>query len=321
MGEVTVKNTQTAFQVYQTMQYKGMFNDIPDVDQNELQRSTIFVNTNSRVGETNPFWRSQLANHTDATTSLNGTEYRWDARPWDAGVYWDINDTNTNPSRFTFADYKGEGMMNYAVLPGIPSFGGNDKTEVTNRAIAKFLARAQSVLSSVEAGQDFGEYKSTLQSIRRPLSSARDKVTQYLLRLGKAKRKYMRNPASLKKVIADTYLELSFGIIPLSNDIADVIADLGRYRFDVQPVSATAKLDSNGSLVTVTAGIPASLSVLKPSQYRKSYDTYSVKYYAEIRTGANVDTGQLSWAQSLRMLPEDFVPTAWDLLPWSWMID
>jgi hypothetical protein len=98
-----------------------------------------------------------------------------------------------------------------------------------------------------------------------------------------------------------------------------LIADAGRFRFPVYPVhgGATGTFDSSNTLTGMAES--GYCSIFKPSAYMKINSSYSVRFKGAIRT--NTDNGQIGRAQSLRLLPADWLPTAWDLLPWSWVAD
>jgi hypothetical protein len=46
----------------------------------------------------------------------------------------------------------------------------------------------------------------------------------------------------------------------------------------------------------------------------------SYKWKGAYRSGANAD-GKISTIHQLRLAPEDWVPTLYNVMPWSWMID
>jgi hypothetical protein len=57
----------------------------------------------------------------------------------------------------------------------------------------------------------------------------------------------------------------------------------------------------------------------QPYYIRKGYTKYNIRYKGAIRTGAS--SGKISALQDYRLLPVDWAPTAWDLIPYSWMVD
>lgn len=281
---------------------------------------TQFFSANSTTGYRNPFWKSQIKLGQNATTNFVGVRYSGQGSF--VTIVWDsiyrLQALNSNPAADVVWHYETSGLPSYSVGPSQAITPTDVRTRVRNRALRKFLDDCQSKLSSIEAGQDFGEYKETLHSIKNPLGSMRTKLVSYLESLTKAKRR-VRNAKALAKVLADTYLEFRFGINPLVEDVANLIADAGRYRFPVYPVRGQASDLWAGSNTIVGMGSPGYCSIFNPSHNMKSNTTYMVRFKGAIRTNASF--GQIGRAQSLRLLPSDWLPTAWDLLPWSWVAD
>jgi hypothetical protein len=273
---------------------------------------------NQTDGFRNPSWRDQIRRGVNATTTFSG-QFASASSSWftaSEDFTWLTQDGRT------WQVNKGEtfGRLIYSVDPSsFPTAPSDVVTRVTNRCIQDFLSSCESARSTIEGGQDLGEYKEILESIHNPLGSMRDKLLHYLTQLTKAKRSFKRDPKSLVRVLSDTYLELRFGIEPLVSDVAAAIADAGRYRFSVVPVHGKAHEVYEGSAVQVSQSI-GYLNNLNPTQIRQSHSTYSVRYKGAIRSGADA-SGQIGIAQAYRLLPRDWVPTAWDLLPWSWVAD
>jgi hypothetical protein len=210
-------------------------------------------------------------------------------------------------------------MHSLVGFPGSPPQSVIDR--VRNQCIRRFLDRCESIRSTFEAGQDLGEYKETLESVKHPMHSIQKYTLAYYAKLKKVRHKYRRNVPSLKKVLSDSYLEWHFGISPFVDDVASAIADLRRQRLPVYPVHARAHERYNG-----TAGIvPYStigFSSMPNTVYARynSYGTYNVQYKGAIRSGVD-PSGAIVLAQAYQLDLPHFLPTAWDLIPYSWLVD
>jgi hypothetical protein len=147
-----------------------------------------------------------------------------------------------------------------------------------------------------------------------------DKLLSYFSSLKKVKSKYKRVVPSLAKALADTYLEFRFGVQPLVDDVAQVVADAGRFRFQEYPITASASQVFAGSDSTFTPRTGYWATTPTVSQGIVSNSTYTVRYKGAVKSGCNA-SGKLGFVQSLRLLPRDWLPTAWDLLPYSWIAD
>jgi hypothetical protein len=189
-------------------------------------------------------------------------------------------------------------------------------TKVRNRAISKFLTACQEARSSFEAGQDLGEWKETIRSCIHPMQNLRDYTLSYFTTL-KRKRGRTRGRKPLRKVLSDTYLEYTFGWKPLALDVAAAVAKLGQPRFDIVPVHANAFDIHSGQSVVTQNGFTTSIPLLISSQTRGEV---SIRYKGGIKTNADA-SGHVSRYQDLQLLPRNWLPTAYDLLPYSWIAD
>lgn len=288
-----------------------------DYDYTDRFGGATFGIANSLNGYRLPNYRSLIRFGENATTPLTATQAHIEPSFVTAGVQY---------SDLIFQGHatKGEeiyGFVDHSDPWNFPSAPPSDVVaEVTNRCIRKFLDRAESIRSSVEAGQDFGEYRETLNGITRPLGSLKDYVLSYFPRVEKLKGRYKKDRLSLTKALADTYLEWTFGWHPLALDIANAYVGLrNRSRFsDRQMVTASA---SGRYGDTVQVRLPVSEGGLLANLYQDSvkYSEYKVKMYGMIRTGAI--NGVVSRAQTLELDLPHFVPTIWDLLPYSFIVD
>lgn len=319
MAEPYTRVSRQAYRYDSVLTYEGISANVPDTPTSDTRQGTQFANGCSVSGEMHPTWRDEVKQGTNATTPFTGVEYSFSATPafseWDC-IYTTGSGSTIKQNR---RHYTGAGMLFYSPLPSMPNPASDVVTRVRNLCIRRFIERAKLVMSSIEAGQDFGEYKQTLNTIHRPLGSMQDKLYSYLAKLTKAKHRYKGRVPSLRKALADTYLEFRFGINPLVSDVARIIADCERQRFDRYPVVATASERYAGSVNTTSAGYPPGGAFIATQSIQTS-SVYSVKYFGMVRSGADA-SGKLGYAQSLGLLPHDWLPTAWDLLPYSWIAD
>lgn len=278
------------------------------------------VYKDQRSGSDNPRWRDIIRQGGDATTAFSGTAFSEPIGDWVSAT---IEGTQIRKAdshqRSVLWTFDGSPAVSYPPSgPGNPS--STIKTDVKNRVIRRFLDAVDAAQSSFEAGQDLGEYKETIASIQHPLGPLRTKILSYFDRLTKVGiSRYRISKQSLARTIADTYLEFHFGWQPLVSDVAQAIADCGRFRFPVIPVFA-----SGHARFAVQDTVVHSTFPLWPVGYSRGYretSTYYLRYKGGVKTKGLMPSGQLSWAQSLQLTPDKWLPTVWDLLPYSWMAD
>jgi len=300
----------------------GDHRDIFDFDYSTLGTVTGHLPyVNSFSGSQNASWRRIIAAGQDATTQANGVKYHIE-NGTDFSYTYHATSTNVN----ILSDRNQKGARTHGnlgpnlVFPNPFAFNpANYFPDTRNRAIRKFLESAKSARSSFESGQDLGELKQTIESLIHPMKSLSDLTLKYFSSLKKAKRRYPR-ARDLRKALSDSYLEYRFGWRPLALDIADAISNIDRRRM------------SNVASCFGSATDTRQLDHIGPDPYQPfpetflSLETYVLaKYQIRIKGAIRLnldDQGNIPLAQSLQLSTlNDFAVTAWDLLPYSFVVD
>jgi hypothetical protein len=280
--------------------------------------------TDTFFGSPNPSWKAQVRNHVNAATNASGKLYKVDSFPVVyARLGAQFGDDVTHNSQIRHVTYSGNPVN---LIPGaFDEFNVDTSTlnQVTARVVSDFLNKAKSAISSFQSGQDIVEIHQTIESIIHPLASLRSHVSTYFRDLKKIKGRLskIRNPtnrsASFKKALADTYLEWTFGWNPLAADIAAGIVDLSsqRNRFESTPIKSKAKARYQFTLTDNVRGYVEAFLL----SHRLVTGEYSIRLIGSVNAYYNGSAPSL--AQNLQLLPEDFIPTAWNVLPYSFVID
>lgn len=313
-------------EIYQKTTNVGYTSESLTTTGSRLRNGTITSSSPSHVavrisdvdtldGVKNPFWRKQIATGANATTHCTGKRLTVDNAWLDAGYSYYSPATPLTESWATWYGY------HPVTLPVIGNPPASVVTEVHNRCIRKFLTACENSRSSVEVGQDLGEYKQTIEGLIRPMSSMRKTIVDHYERLTKASRRYRAwDVPSRTAALADSYLEWTFGMKPLLSDVAAGYVGLQnayRHFSNIQPVSAHARGSYNGS--NVVANLSGQLSSVRGN--KKSVSYYSERMKGGYRVGLQAD-GRLLPLDVLQLRTlDDFKVTAWDLLPYSFLID
>jgi len=276
-------------------------------------KTLIFSQSNGFVGSTNPFWKSQVLNVQSATTTASG-QFRTYKQ---AFLSSELSYSDRLNKRELFVEWYGHVPLPLGSVSAPSAF---TKTQADNRAKARFLQSLDDVLSSVELGQDLGEYKETVHGCTKPLHSLRNHVLSYFDSVTKLKRSFKQGNPGLLKAVADTYLEWTFGWKPLASDVADAFVGLqNRSRhFNTQPIQAKGKeFYGGGSITNIHSADGLSLSDLRSNT--KTQLSYTVRYKGMVKQV--LTSGSLPISQVLQIDLPHFIPTAWDLIPYSFIVD
>lgn len=193
---------------------------------------------------------------------------------------------------------------------GVPSVG----TTVQQQALSRFIGKASDARTAVLGGAFIKELHQTLEMIRHPAQALRKGVGDYLSTLAKRRRRL--SPRRKPHVLSDTWLEYNFGWKPL---IADIQAGKKALRnlptCELKPISAFASEKVSQSTRT------SSLSI---GRYRQDYlvkieGWRSYRYKGAVRVSLPSEGGYLQ--QSFGFDLSSFIPTVWEVIPYSFLVD
>jgi hypothetical protein len=277
-------------------------------------RSLTFSSANTFSGTTNPYWQDQIRSGINATTPANGVKYELEQ----AWLSAEITAFQVVGKTLRNVNYYGHVPL---IAPTQTAPSASQVTFASNRAIMKFLDKLDSATSSIEAGQDFGEWRETVNGVTNPLHSLRNLTLGYFDKLLKLKRSFKQPSVSFAKAVADTYLEWTFGWKPLTLDIANGIVGLRERakHYDYQPIKAGFKLDYLGSDSLAYHSRPDSAAILSLSTSTKTLCSYIESYQGAVRTGFGGTP--IPRAEVLQLDLPHFIPTIWDLIPYSFVVD
>jgi len=285
---------------------------------------------NTLTGDYNPGWRDQVKKGIDATTHYVASKQELLAERCKVSLV--TSDVNGLPGNFR--EYAWDGYPHYGSSPSVSLPTAAVLSNARNLALRKFLQRINEARTSLEGGQAIGEWKETVHAITNPLGALKDFTVNHVLRAKKRLRRikvggkelqdiqrYRNRPprsAALAHAIAGTYLEFVFGWIPLANDVKAAVAGLlDRYdQPDHKTVSAKAIVSYAESAGDSTLFTDEFYSAV---QYRVNVSSVNYRFKGNIQTGAV--NGIRSVNASLGLLPEGFIPTVWELIPYSFVVD
>lgn len=186
--------------------------------------------------------------------------------------------------------------------------------KAVNMAKMKFVNKALEALGSLEGQVFLGEIGETLRMIKNPLKSLRSGIDDYHRTLRKRRK---GSKSHKRRVISDTWLEYKFGWQPLANDIEDGLKALQRISEQKPAFMPVIGHGFDGLDFSPGPRIITHANVLCPVNRR-----YTCTASAKIFGVVALDVGGLSVPRSeLGFRLDRFVPTLWELLPYSFLVD
>jgi hypothetical protein len=272
------------------------------------------------TGDNIPNWRERIKLKQSATTLLtvNGYKMSRTLPIGDCRIHRIYKPTGALSGMTQTMGHLGM----YVNTPGLPTLSA---TRANNAALTHFIKKATAAQRSLSGGVVLGEFREVVRMIRRPTVLLRRGMVDYLRDVSR-RLKQRRGLKSLKskkarlhavnRVISSTWLEYQFGWKPLVSDIESGLIAAYRIANEDRPskvVSAFSHEEVTGNRASASYGVGYGTL----TTWTTEYDMVDVRYKGCVYlqsglTGATRMLG-LSW--------RDVVPTIWELIPYSFLVD
>lgn len=276
--------------------------------------STSISWNDSVTGERNPFWRTAIAQGTSATTSFSGFKQKARGGSGFAKVV-------ISPDIYQHCGGQKSTVRTGNII-GIPTTHLSvtaDGTAPLKRCKQSIVSQASRDIQPFMGGVFLGELRKTLHMIRSPAASMRRRMIDYL----KVVKKPPRNlsPSRRRKWIANTYLEHAYGWTPLFYDVQGGLDAFHKLASDSAFEIKTFKAYSGkvqGSATQVGGDVLSSgLITLRWDRTTVLTLTGKMKAGVKIQTAADMKSAP----QTFGFHNRNWLPTAWELLPYSFLMD
>lgn len=258
-----------------------------------------------------PHYRRIIAQGGNATTYMTGSHHSVESSP---GSAWAKRVPRPGiVGSYPSNEYRMEGAITaIGLTPTIVN--ETDFTAASNRALSKYYENIASVEAKFKGLVFTGELRESLSMIKSPAKALRTGVSQYLSTLIKKGPKVaLRNR---KRFVRDTWLEYSFGWTPLISDLDSAIKAFYSSK-SVRPIFEMVSGSGRDTIFTPGAE-RTRVNGLVTVRWRINHtEEYFVRYYGIYHsTGRGVPD-----AHSYGFRPSEFVPTLWELIPYSFLVD
>lgn len=255
--------------------------------------------SDQRSSVRNPVWRRQIAARQNAGTPFSGFTARLDPGIASGGGMCQV----TRPWWVA-----GGVCIPFDSLSPLHSSALARVDTLASVAVRNKLKKAE---QSFAGGVFIGELKETIQALRNPLRGLLKHTEAYL----KAAKKLSKG-RHVAAALRSEYLAFTYGWAPLSSDVDSAVHLLDQKVRNMTIISGSAHDEMKIPLTRYqygnAGGFPGRLSL-------------HVDYWALVKTRVRYQCGlgtdDPSTAMRLGFAPEDFVPTLWELLPFSFVVD
>lgn len=274
-------------------------------------QSRSFSATDIKSGYNNPRWKELSDAGQDAGSNYSRIiTYKVISNP---SVNWKWMKYRNGLKNSTYT-YLREGQYPMYTMRQDFNFGSVDTASLERELIVEMLGEIRGARSPFQALPFLGELKETIEMIRSPLRGIRKHTARYA-------RQLRRNKTALKKaglvsdILTDLYLQWTYGVSPLIGDIdnlKEAYMKLSQQEPKPLVLRVSGKISQGGSDgVTQTDYTPCLV-----------LHTYATEARIQIKVcleqQIKTTTGALD---TLGVNLNEFVPTLWELLPYSFLID
>lgn len=263
-------------------------------------------------------WQRRIAAGLQAGTPLLGIDrkpgYIVSSQSYDKQI--------TPPSQFS----PGEGVggswtSSRPWMPNASSYSLSE-TDAYDACVIGFLEQVKGVSQKFSSGTFVGELGQTLRMLRRPFHTLTRRLTSYVETVQKRTRTIRKGSLAEKrrkrqKVVSETWLEYSFGLVPLQHDINDAtnaLISLSHAKPAWERVSYTKVKDTELSRYTISPAVYNHLNV--------SFNIVETeKLVVKLIGAVSVDATRQGKFDAFGLNIQDFAPTIWELIPYSFLVD
>lgn len=286
--------------------------------------SKSYTFPSSLDGWKNSQWREQVTLGVQAGTPASGTFETYEATG-NCKFRW------IQPNRVGGGFYGKQEKFWYATgFPPYTPLGGGaaSLSEANNMALTKLYQKIRDATHAMQAGVSIGEYAETVRMMRTPLEPLQKGLFRYLddvkrqVKAANRGRRLSRRSAltRMSEIVAGAWLANSFGWGPLARDIDSAFESMTKvaqrnFERDYTILRAFGRSVGPGNYATQSLlGLGAEAQA---TWFRKRI--IEVRYIARVSLGVrDYRTAVMdSWGLTLN----DFLPTVWELIPYSFLID
>lgn len=258
-------------------------------------------------------WKSRIRRRANATTLLSGEKYEFNCS--NGGYCYVKQHANTDapPVNYRFCEVRGAFVDFSASSPADPS--GYFVQSVKNKVIQdvnRQIRQAQQDLQSLVSLGESGETVRMLNGVGKALFA---KTDDYLRDLSKAARHL--TPQNVARTISEKWLGYRLGVLPLVSDAQGYYNSVNRLREGSPPaVLVRASANSTEKELSLKSSFTY-LDIRIDCTTEKSRE-YGYKLYGAVSLeGTQSPTLHSSLGLTLR----EFVPTVYELIPYSFLVD
>lgn len=290
----------------------------------------VALTSNTKNGFSTPMWKSVIRNGGDATNPYSVT--RRLIRYYPGFIRAAKPKTYFQPTRVVneTAFYEGTGFHTATVPSSFDSFQMTlDEAELENLLRAAILKKVNEDMMKLQGLVVLGELRKTLAMVRNPAKLLLDRTAFYIKQLKKRSRGVqLSNVQTRRRILTETYLEYTYGVQPLVSDSIDAMKAVAQWQAESEGIERRSRVRKRAERVFQMSPTKTNYDfsfVSLPRCVITRWDTQLSRISYVVGLSGSTVKSKTANPQRLAELAgfslAQFVPTAWELLPWSFLVD
>lgn len=275
-----------------------------------------FSNSRTTHERAKSTYRALIRAHKNATTLLDGDKYVVEFAPcaWDAS--WHAYDGVQRRYRDQYD--RGRGWPRSILLPPTPVT--SDNPDAALQAKYRLYKVLRDKRQAWEGMVFLGELRELIHMVRNPAQSLRRGLGDWVRDAAKH-RPHKRSVSHVNRALAGSWLEWTYGMAPTISDLNNAKEALNRHldRYEELYQKFYSQSDPIRSAPTNWVAHNYQLYPWMFSQRHRTYLQSRTIYYGQVYTAAASSRGFTR--QQLGFELRNFVPTVWELIPYSFVAD
>lgn len=271
-----------------------------------------------------PYWRAKIKALVDANHPYSRTIWpaKSSSQPWEVDWTWTWLELFSRVKRTsrTVGSMFFSSLCSTSFVTGISHAAAVE--HVRRQAKLAFLGKVREEQNPFQALPFFGELRETIRMVRHPLAGIVQKNRSATRRFNAIQRLYRSKPGRLNDALEKAYLQWTYGVSPLINDIQAVVDSCKRFFEEptVKRISVTIPIPDgkvNSSFILDNYIENGTQCVGLHSETTVKGSLRLVGAMKHVKKPASLD--RFRELNGLRV--QDIVPAAWELAPYSFLVD
>lgn len=297
------------------------------VTTHDMTTSTVW--TDFREGEKMPNYKSKIAAGQQAATPYRREATKYLERG-DGYLLATYKDAYGRPG--AYIDSVTGNACSAGPTLDVPAKWNTAKAEAV--ALSKIYKKIESELSHLNSAAVVAEFADVVRQFGSPFSAMVSLHHRHLNRLYLEKRRLSGSTSfkrvKLLEIAAQTWLEMSFGLLPLINDTKQIAEAIRRWQDEAEEevlqklrsrIMSRAAADEVELIVQPVTNLNDQIF---SSLQRTRKTSWNARCQYVVGLQGSLETAYGSNDRLIEILgfkPGDFIPAAWEVVPWSWLVD